>query len=417
MLVYVLDRHGRPLMPCKPRKARLLLKEGKARVVRVAPFTIQLLYGSSGYRQPVYAGRDRGLTQGVAAVRSDGTVLLRAEVTGRRDISALLYLRRLLRRGRRYRNTRYRPCRSDNRKRDDKWLAPSVKHLWHEHEKVKRFVMSILPITGWAEEANKFDTRKLSDPGVKGKGYQTGPLKGKHDVREYVLERDSYRCVLCGSPVDREVHHIVWRFRGGSDRPKNLVTLCRDCHEKVTAGKIKLAHVYESYRWPARLNALNPWFNSSACFLVPAWTTKETREKLGLGKSHAGDALAVCASAFSVNPNLQLFPPVLRGKFVRSKNRQLQRAVPGKRGRARTNVNRYLVSKTGVRFMRYDLVRHGEGKSAVTGYINTLRSSGIVRLADWSGKELANASVNKLRKLQDRNTLIWEVKTALPPAP
>lgn len=33
MLVYVINQHGKPLMPCSPRKARLLLKEQKAKVV------------------------------------------------------------------------------------------------------------------------------------------------------------------------------------------------------------------------------------------------------------------------------------------------------------------------------------------------------------------------------------------------
>jgi len=32
------------------------LKEGKAKVVRNTPFTIKLLFGSSGYTQPVTAG-------------------------------------------------------------------------------------------------------------------------------------------------------------------------------------------------------------------------------------------------------------------------------------------------------------------------------------------------------------------------
>ncbi len=49
MFVYVLNCHGDPLMPCQPRKARLLLHKGKAQIVRMVPFTIQLLYGSSGY--------------------------------------------------------------------------------------------------------------------------------------------------------------------------------------------------------------------------------------------------------------------------------------------------------------------------------------------------------------------------------
>lgn len=40
--VYVLNMHGEPLMPCSPRKARLLLKEGKARVVKHTPFVVNL---------------------------------------------------------------------------------------------------------------------------------------------------------------------------------------------------------------------------------------------------------------------------------------------------------------------------------------------------------------------------------------
>ena len=60
MLVFVLNKHGEPLMPCKPRKARMLLKEKKAKIVSYEPFTIQLLYGSSGYKQETTIGIDTG---------------------------------------------------------------------------------------------------------------------------------------------------------------------------------------------------------------------------------------------------------------------------------------------------------------------------------------------------------------------
>jgi len=69
MLVYVLNKHDNPLMPCHPAKARILLKQGKAKVVRRIPFTIQLLYGSSGYKQPVTLGVDSGYSHvGLSAV-------------------------------------------------------------------------------------------------------------------------------------------------------------------------------------------------------------------------------------------------------------------------------------------------------------------------------------------------------------
>jgi len=42
MNVYVKNKNGKPLMPCKPAKARKLLRDGKAKVVSHSPFTIQL---------------------------------------------------------------------------------------------------------------------------------------------------------------------------------------------------------------------------------------------------------------------------------------------------------------------------------------------------------------------------------------
>ncbi|MDD6664198.1 MAG: RRXRR domain-containing protein, partial [Bulleidia sp.] len=68
MYVYVINRHGEPLMPCKPQKARVLLQNGKAAVVKRNPFTIQMFYGSSGYKQPVTLGMDAGSKHvGIAA--------------------------------------------------------------------------------------------------------------------------------------------------------------------------------------------------------------------------------------------------------------------------------------------------------------------------------------------------------------
>ena len=52
--VYVINKHGRPLMPCSPAKARHLLDAGKAKVKKRTPFTIQLVYGSSGYTKKLF---------------------------------------------------------------------------------------------------------------------------------------------------------------------------------------------------------------------------------------------------------------------------------------------------------------------------------------------------------------------------
>jgi hypothetical protein len=39
MQVYVLNHKGKPIMPCSPKKARLLLKQGRVKVVTKTPFT------------------------------------------------------------------------------------------------------------------------------------------------------------------------------------------------------------------------------------------------------------------------------------------------------------------------------------------------------------------------------------------
>ena len=56
-MVYVLNKNGKPLMPCKNVVARLLLKEGKAKVKRKCSFTIQLTYDCPNYRQEVVLGQ------------------------------------------------------------------------------------------------------------------------------------------------------------------------------------------------------------------------------------------------------------------------------------------------------------------------------------------------------------------------
>src|ERR1700681_4960243 len=90
VFVYILNGHGQPLMPCHPRKARLLLKEGKAKIVKRVPFTIQLLYGSSGYKQEVSSGVDAGTQHIGVSATTEKAVLFEAEVQPRQDMQELL---------------------------------------------------------------------------------------------------------------------------------------------------------------------------------------------------------------------------------------------------------------------------------------------------------------------------------------
>jgi len=86
MLVFILNKNNKPLMPCKPSKARKLLKEGKAKVIRKTPFTIKLLYGSSGYTQPIIAGMDTGSKVIGCSAIANRKVLYQSEVYLREDV-------------------------------------------------------------------------------------------------------------------------------------------------------------------------------------------------------------------------------------------------------------------------------------------------------------------------------------------
>jgi 5-methylcytosine-specific restriction endonuclease McrA len=50
-------------------------------------------------------------------------------------------------------------------------------------------------------------------------------------LRQSVLQRDGWRCQLCGSLRDLQVHHRKFRSRLGDDSAQNLITLCVDCHQ------------------------------------------------------------------------------------------------------------------------------------------------------------------------------------------
>ena len=74
MRVFVKNMRGEPLMPCSQRKARLLLKEGKAKIIGYKPFTIQLLQATGETTQEVHLGVDTGAKHiGIAGGHADNS--------------------------------------------------------------------------------------------------------------------------------------------------------------------------------------------------------------------------------------------------------------------------------------------------------------------------------------------------------
>jgi 5-methylcytosine-specific restriction endonuclease McrA len=52
-------------------------------------------------------------------------------------------------------------------------------------------------------------------------------------LRQQVLERDNWRCQVCGSRRNLQIHHKQLRSQQGSDDECNLITLCASCHKAL----------------------------------------------------------------------------------------------------------------------------------------------------------------------------------------
>lgn len=411
MFVYVLNKKGKALMPCKPQKARKLLKNNKAKVVNRTPFTIQLLYGSSGYKQQINLGVDAGSRYIGLSATTKKKELFKAEVELRQDISKLLENRRNLRRSRRNRKLRYRPARFNNREKKDK-VTPSIQHKIDSHITIIRKVCSILPVVNIIIETAEFDTHKLKNPNIRSEEYQNGEQIDFYNVKAAVLNRDTYSCQICGAKDTRlEVHHIRFRSQGGSDSMDNLVTLCKDCHGNVHSGELTFDKKVQSFKHASHMNIMRKRLvellrdEFSGVFETFGYLTKFTREKLGLCKSH-------CVDAFVISHNLNAEPLDVEFLFrkVRRHNRQLHKAKPSKGGKRRNNQSKYIVNG----FRRFDKVMYNGLECFITGK----RSSGYFQLKTFDGTVVSQSvSSKKLKLLEPIKGWLINMEAAIPPRP
>jgi 5-methylcytosine-specific restriction endonuclease McrA len=239
MKVYVINKNGNPLMPCKPAKARKLLRDGKAKPVKRVPFTIQLTWDCEENLQPVIIGIDKGSKiTGFSAIAND-EILVSGYINHRRDVTQKMEARAANRRQRRNRLW-HRPPRFNNRsssKRSGR-LPPSGKA---NADEVIRVINTLpLPITSVIIEDVLIDIAKLNDPTLVGKDYKKSN-RLHENLRKATLLRDDFRCQQCHVKNTRlEVHHIKPSSEGGKNTIKNLITLCSKCHSHIHSGKIRL---------------------------------------------------------------------------------------------------------------------------------------------------------------------------------
>ena len=234
--VLVVDQERRPLMPCTPARARLLLKQGKAAVLRRFPFVLILREARpEAVVQPLRLKIDPGSkVTGLAVVNdASGEVMWAAEVMHRgEEVHRDLQKRAAVRRGRRSRHTWYRPARWRNRRRPPGWIPPSLLCRVQNVETWTRRLSRWSPIGTLAYEAVRFDTQALEHPEIRGTEYQCGTLAG-FELKEYLLIKWGHKCSYC-QKTDRplQVEHIIPKIRGGSNRVTNLALACETCNLK-----------------------------------------------------------------------------------------------------------------------------------------------------------------------------------------
>ena len=395
-------------MPTTPRRARVWLKEKRARVIRREPFTIRLCFGTAQYVQQVKVGVDTGSKAVGIAATTNGEVVFQAEVQLRDDIAEKLIQRRQYRRNRRSRKTRYRPARWANRRRLPGWLPPSIRSKCDATVKAVRFVASLLPVSQVTIELAGFDTQKMRDPEISGIAYQQGELFG-YQLREYLLEKWQRKCAYCGTQgIPLQLEHIVPKSRGGSDQASNLTLACEPCnrrkgtqtadefgHPEVQAqARVSLkdaAHV--SSLKTAVVQHLRALFGNEQVHITFGYETKYKRIRvLDLPKSHTNDAVAIaCEMGEAVKPletvyQIRCLP---RGQYQRFNG-------PG-------SSHKCWAPRTVQGFKLYELV---QAKGQV-GYIAGRREKGAFVIKDvTSGKKLAELTPRKLARIA-RPTQGW----------
>ena len=428
MKILVIGKNGRGLAPTTPRKARLLLKEEKAIVIRKTPFTIRLLYKTGVASQQMTIGIDTGSQHIGIAVCDEKRSIVKAEYELRSTMEkrTLLETRREYRRGRRYRNTRFRKpkfktktkrCYSKNpiRRnghlthwikikqdfsfgRNNGWLPPSVDSKMRHHISIIKRYMNALPDnTALRIEIARFDVARMKDPNIHGELYQYGRMYDYENIKAYVFDRDGYKCRVCGAKAGSRrkngttvkliAHHIDFRSKGSTDNPDRMASVCTECHtdKNHKLGGILYKWMLENktykrgYRDAAFMNILRIRLQkafSKATFTYGNITSAD-RKAMFLSKTHANDALAIAARGNTIVDNEE----TVHYKQVRSKKRSLHEATPrkgrktpnkaAKRNKKNTRRVSVKINETQKTFSIYDKVRIGNETGWITGFTGT----------------------------------------------
>ena len=346
-MVYVISKDNKPLMPCTNVIARLLLKQGKAKVKEKCPFTIKLNYETTEYTQELTLGVDTGSSHvGVAVSDNIGKIYYISDVEIRNDISDKMTQRSKYRRNRRTRKTRYRKARWLNRKNSIKKdrFSPTMISKINSHIKEIEYAKSILPIHNLVLETGTFDTHLMKNPDLYNPkyrhwGYQQGANYGFENTKAKVLNRDNYTCQCCKrkrKDSKLEVHHIIYRCNGGSDEVENVITLCHSCHFDLHHDKLKLklnGKRKSQLKHATQMNSIRVRLLKIYSEAIETFgcITKANRLLHNIDKEHYLDACVIASNGKQINiitDNLYKKKCISKGDYQRSKGIRSEQKIP-----------------------------------------------------------------------------------------
>lgn len=410
--IFVISNTGKRLMSTfRPGRVRYLLKDGKAKIVKRNPFTIQLLYETSSYVQPVEICEDVGYNYIGISIKSNTHEYVSAQFDTLQNEKSRHDDCRKLRHMRRNR-LRYRKPRFDNRRRNKGWLAPSLEHKKQLNiDLIKRYV-SVIPVTHVTVEVGSFDTMllqaiKKGEVVPEGIDYQQGPRYNLATLREAVFYRDNYKCVVCGRSAIKDnailhVHHMYyWKGRHGN-KLDELIAVCEKCHTPANHQKggrlygfgkdrkfsnLIGAAFMNAVRWQI-VEALYVAYGRDFVTVTYGAMTKEKRIALGIPKTHNNDAYAMGD-----------FHPADRCDFVHYQKRRRN--------------NRILEKFYDATYIDYRTGKKAKGQELFNGHINRSRRKDSENLHKYRSQKISSGrrSVRKQRyEIQPGDVIRFERK-------
>lgn len=315
--------------------------------------------------------------------------------------------RRMYRRNRRNRKTRYRKCRFLNRGnfiRKNRY-CPTLVSKFYGHKREIDFCKTILPITKVVIETGKFDTQLMEKPWLQQYkwAYQKGVNYGYVNAREHALVRDKYTCQCCGKKNCRlEVHHIVFRSKNGSNDLGNYITLCEDCHKAVHLGEIELklkGKRRSTLRYATQMSIIRNMLLKKYPDAIETFgfVTKANRENLGITKGHYLDACVIASGGLEFEQSDILY----RKRCVPAQSRILTKGVCGEKKIPTGKVHG---------FKRYDKVKY----CGVICFIKSRRVRGNFTLMDIDNNSIdfrnrggiQNPSYKHIKRVSARNGIL-----------